>query len=419
MRLLLIDDDPRYRTLLRHHISCDWPDVDLVSYNPRVRGPLTPGFLAQGYSAVLLDHEWKGGGSGAEWLKDFQARGGFAPVIFLAADDESADAEAARAAGAFEVLGKKKIKHTVLNGAIRRAADEQAKAQGRWRMSPDAKLEQDFAGARLKAYRRIELIAKGSVSDLFLAESADVGGVVVLKVTPAVRKDSGIDQSMERFLQEFEILRGIQHPNIVRIYDLGVTDDHLFLAMEYFARGDLRKRMAEGLTARQSLGYARDLAQALDAIHEVGIFHRDLKPGNVMLRDDGSIALIDFGLAKHVALKLEVTDKGLIFGTPHYMSPEQGHGKPIDARSDLYALGIMLYEMLTGKKPFDADNHMAILVHHAKAPIPKLPERIAHLQPLIDTLMAKDAEARPANAADAARLIEFAMSGMERREAER
>jgi serine/threonine-protein kinase PpkA len=234
----------------------------------------------------------------------------------------------------------------------------------------------------------------------------------VLKVTPAIRKETGVDQSMERFLQEFEILREVHHPNVVRIYDLGVTDDHLYLAMEYFAKGDLRKRMAEGLTARQSLEYSRDLAQALQAIHEVGIFHRDLKPGNVMLRDDDSIALIDFGLAKHVALKMEVTDKGLIFGTPHYMSPEQGHGKPIDARSDIYALGVMLYEMLTGKKPFDAENHMAILVHHAKAPIPKLPERIAHLQPLIDTLMAKDAAARPADANEAARLIEFAMSGM-------
>jgi tRNA A-37 threonylcarbamoyl transferase component Bud32/DNA-binding NarL/FixJ family response regulator len=412
MRLLLIDDDPRYRTLLRHHISCDWPDVEIVSYNPRVRGPLTPGFLAQGYSAVLLDHEWKGGGSGAEWLKDFKARNGFAPIIFLASDDASADAEAARAAGAYAVLGKKKIRHTVLNDAIRKAADEQAKAQGRWRVSAEAKEAQDFAGARLKAYRRIDLIAKGSVSDLFLAESPEIGGVVVLKVTPAIRKESGVDQSMERFLQEFEILRGVHHPNIVRIYDLGVTDDHLFLAMEHFARGDLRKRMSEGLTARQSLGYARDLAQALDAIHEVGIFHRDLKPGNVMLRDDGSIALIDFGLAKHVALKMEVTDKGLIFGTPHYMSPEQGHGKPLDGRSDIYALGVMLYEMLTGRKPYDADNHMAILVHHAKAPIPKLPERIAHLQPLIDTLMAKDMEARPANAADAGRLIDFALAGM-------
>ncbi len=411
MRILLIDDDPRYRTLLRHHISCAWPDIDLVSYNPRVRGPLTPGFLAQGFSAVLLDHGWKGG-SGLDWLRDFQKREDFAPVVFLSEKEESPDAIEARASGAFEVLGKDKIKHSKLNDAIKRAADEQAKAQSRWRMSPGAKLAQDFAGCRLKAYRRIEHIAKGSVSDLFLAESPELGGVVVLKVTPAIRKESGVDQSMERFLQEFEILRGVQHPNIVRIYDLGVTDDHLYLAMEYFARGDLRKRMSEGLTARQSLSFARDLAYALEAIHEVGIFHRDLKPGNVMLRDDGSIALIDFGLAKHVALKMEVTDKGLIFGTPHYMSPEQGHGKPIDGRSDLYALGVMLFEMLTGKKPFDAENHMAILVHHAKAPIPKLPDRLSSLQFIVDKLLAKDPADRPPDATSAARLIADALAAL-------
>jgi serine/threonine protein kinase len=386
--------------------------VELVSYNPRVRGPLTPGFLAQGYSVVLLDHEWRGG-SGLDWLRDFAAREGFAPVIFLSAADDSPDAVEARAAGAYEVVGKAKIKHTKLNDAIRRAADEQAKAQSRWRMSAGSKMAQDFAGCRLKAYRRIELIAKGSVSDLFLAESADVGGVVVLKVTPAVRKESGVDQSMERFLQEFEILRDVKHPNVVQIYDLGVTDDHLYLAMEHFARGDLRKRMSEGLTARQSLTYARDLAMALQAIHEVGILHRDLKPGNVMLRDDGSVALIDFGLAKHVALKMEVTDKGLIFGTPHYMSPEQGHGKEIDSRSDIYSLGVVLYEMLTGKKPFDADNHMAILVHHAKAPIPKLPERLSGIQSLVDTLMAKDPADRPADSESAARLIQVAMDSLD------
>src|SRR5262249_21586646 len=163
--------------------------------------------------------------------KDLAGREGFAPIIFLSAEDQSPDAAEARAAGAYEVIGKGKIKHTKLNDAIRRAADEQAKAQSRWRMSAGAKAAQGFSGARLKAYRRIDLSAKGSVSDLFLAESADVGGVVVLKVTPAVRKDSGVDQSMERFLQEFEILRGVRHPNVVHIFDLGVTDDFLYLAM--------------------------------------------------------------------------------------------------------------------------------------------------------------------------------------------
>src|SRR3954462_9613014 len=114
MRLLLIDDDPRYRTLLRHHISCEWPDVELVSYNPRVRGPLTPGFLAQGYSAVLLDHEW-GGGSGLDWLRDFAGRAGFAPGIFRSSTDESPGAVESRAAGAYDVVGKAKIKHAKLN----------------------------------------------------------------------------------------------------------------------------------------------------------------------------------------------------------------------------------------------------------------------------------------------------------------
>ena len=147
----------------------------------------------------------------------------------------------------------------------------------------------------------------------------------------------------------------------MRLYDLGITDDFAYLVMEYFSRGDLRAQMSGPLAPTRSLGYALEIATALDAIHHAGILHRDLKPGNVMVRDDGSLALIDFGLAKHRALELEITDKGLIFGTPHYMSPEQGHGQSTDARSDLYSLGVVLYELLTGAKPFDADNPMAII----------------------------------------------------------
>ena len=121
-----------------------------------------------------------------------------------------------------------------------------------------------------------------------------------------------------------------------------------------------------------------------------------------MLRDDGSIALIDFGLAKDATLDIEMTDRGLIFGTPHYMSPEQGHGEPIDARSDLYSLGVVLFEMLARAKPYADDNPMAIIYKHRHAPIPKLPEDFAALQPLIESLLAKNPEDRLADATVAA-----------------
>jgi tRNA A-37 threonylcarbamoyl transferase component Bud32/DNA-binding response OmpR family regulator len=416
MRFLLIDDDPRFRTLLRHHISCVWPDADVVGYNPVVRGDLVRGYLAQGYSAVLLDHAWEGQ-SGLDWLRELAARPGFAPIVYLAETADGPDGLQARDSGAFAVIAKAKVAPDRLELVLRRAAAEQERAQVEWRSSPAYRESQNFAGARIKAYRRIEHLAKGSVSEVFLAESEASGGVVALKVTPTVRKDDGIDQSMQRFLQEFEIVRHVRHPNVVRIYDLGITDDHLYIVMEYLGRGDLRKRISEGLTPRQSLQYARDLSLALDAVHKAGVLHRDLKPGNVMLRDDGSIALIDFGLAKAQALKLEITDLGLIFGTPHYMSPEQGHGQAIDERSDLYSLGVMTYEMLVGAKPFDAPNPMAILFHHAKTPIPRLPEHLAAAQPAIDALMAKSPSDRPASGAAAAAMLAVAIDGLGAEEA--
>ena len=132
----------------------------------------------------------------------------------------------------------------------------------------------------------------------------------------------------------------------MRLYDLGVSDEHAWLVMEYFRAGDLRRRMRAGMDPRRGAAHARRGGARADAIHASGILHRDLKPGNIMFRDDGSPALIDFGMSKDAALELDVTDTGMIFGTPHYMSPEQGHGEPIDARSDLYSLGVILFEML-------------------------------------------------------------------------
>jgi len=404
MRLLVIEQEPRVQLLLRHHASCRWPAVEMVSYAPAERGALPPEFLAQGYDAVLLAQFWPGG-DGFEWLRDLANRRGFAPVIFMLETDEPRWREAALGWGAFAAIGKQRFVHAALIDAIERASHRHRLAMAEWRVSAAAQESRRFGDALIPGYRRARLLARGSVSQLYIAESEKAELLVVLKVTPSERDDTGVDQSFERFLQEYEIAERIRHPNIVRLYELGIADDHAYLAMEYFPCGDLRRRMKGGLGPAEALRYAAQIASVLAAIHESGILHRDLKPGNVMLRSEEQLALIDFGMAKQSALQLDLTDKGLIFGTPHYMSPEQGHGQGLDARSDLYSLGVMLYEMLTGDKPYRADNPMTVLYMHRNAPIPQLDARLAPLQPLLDQLLAKEADDRFNDALTAERAL--------------
>jgi eukaryotic-like serine/threonine-protein kinase len=406
MRLLVIEQDPGVQSLLRHHASCRWPAVETIPYAPVERGPIPAEFLAQGYDAVLLSQSW-GSGEGMDWLRDLGNRRGFAPVIFLLDSDDARAREAALGWGAFAAVCKQRFAHAELVDAIERASHRHRLAMAEWRVSEEARESHRFGDAHIPGYRRARLLARGSVSQLYIAESEKADGLVALKVTPSQRDDSGIDQSFERFLQEYEIAERIQHPNIVRLHELGIADDHAYLAMEYFPRGDLRRCMKAGLAPAECLRYAAQLAGVLGAIHDAGILHRDLKPGNVMMRTEEQLALIDFGMAKQATLQMELTDKGLIFGTPHYMSPEQGHGQRLDARSDLYSLGVVLFEMLTGDKPYRADNPMTVLYMHRNTPIPRLVPELAPLQPLLDRLLAKEPDDRYPDASETARAIEY------------
>jgi len=182
---------------------------------------------------------------------------------------------------------------------------------------------------------------------------------------------------------------GLKHHNIVTIYDLGIADDHAYIAMEHFPAGDLRQRMKTPMSPSMALHYLQQIASALDAIHNVGVLHRDLKPANVMLRTDGSLCLIDFGLAKANETEVELTGTREIFGTPYYMSPEQGHAELIDARSDLYSLGIVYFEMLTGKKPYTGGSAMEVIYKHKRAELPELAPQFACYVPIIRKLLAK------------------------------
>ncbi len=406
LRVLLVEEDPKVRALIRHHVSCHWPEAQVRAHPPTVRGPLPAEFLAQGYDAVLISSLRDG--QGVIWLHELISRPGFAPVIFLADNEEQAQRANAIGAGACGVIYRNRIDHTHFIELLQRARRDHRRALADWRISAEALESRRFGDARIPGYRRARLLARGSISQLYVAESEKVGALVALKVTPSRLDDAGVDQALARFIQEYEIAQRVRHANIVRLYELGVADDHAYLAMEYFHQGDLRRRMRAGLSPSEALSFAAQIARALGALHEEGILHRDLKPGNVMLRLNEQVALIDFGLAKHEALEVELTDAGLIFGTPHYMSPEQGHGQELDSRSDLYSLGVVLYEMLTAQKPYSADNPMAIIYMHRNAPLPRLPEPLQALQPLLDKLLAKRPEDRFQDAGHTAHAIETA-----------
>ena len=265
---------------------------------------------------------------------------------------------------------------------------------------------QCFGGVFVRGYRRVRQVASGTRADIFLAERIETRSLVALKVVRDEPEQAEAPDSFLRFLHEYEIAQRIRHPGIVRLFDLGVSDEHAWLVMEYFPRGDLRRRMKSQVAPRWAVRVAAAIARALDALHAGGVIHRDLKPGNVMLREDGGIALIDFGLSKDAAQRLDLTERGLIFGTPHYMSPEQGHGEHTDPRIDVYSLGVILYEMLTGGKPYRAESPMAVIYKHRKEPVPQLAAGLDGLQPLLERLLAKRPEERFPTALAAAEALD-------------
>ena len=199
---------------------------------------------------------------------------------------------------------------------------------------------------------------------------------------------------LHRFIQEYALMEQVNHPNVARIFDHGFTDEQAFISMEYFSHGDIRQRMASGLSPLESMAVVLQVAWALSQIHALGIVHRDVKPDNLMLRANGSIALIDFGVAKHSQQQLEQTQHGEIVGSPHYMSPEQAAGKPVSAASDIYCLGVILYEMITRRRPFAAETLEVLLYKHIHEAPPPLETKFAEFQGLIDLALHKDPQRR-------------------------
>lgn len=239
----------------------------------------------------------------------------------------------------------------------------------------------------IPGYTIVEEIARGTMAQVYLAIQEVLDREVVLKVmSQHLASDPGFEDA---FANEGKIVAKLSHPHIVTVYDLGHAPGGCYIAMEYVPGQTLAQRIEEGLTLAQSLRIMRRVAQALAYAHKRGVVHRDLKPANILVRAVDWPVLADFGVAKFRKQGVMLKTGRVLIGTPCYMSPERVRGEPEDARSDLYSLGVVFYEMLTGAVPYLGKDPLATAQRHVHDPVPILPEGLAFLQPVLNRLMAK------------------------------
>ncbi|MEE9266983.1 MAG: serine/threonine-protein kinase [Gammaproteobacteria bacterium] len=235
-------------------------------------------------------------------------------------------------------------------------------------------------------------IGRGGMATVYLAIQQSLEREIVLKTLNTTHDESG--DFFERFLKEGRIIASLRHPHIVTIFDIGSADDLVYISMEYVDGGDLRGKIENRLAPVRGLDLLNKIGQALDYAHKKGIVHRDVKPANILFRSDGTPLLGDFGIAKDFTVDNELTSTGTILGSPFYMSPEQAEGLPVDGRTDIYSLGVIFYEMLTGERPYDGDSAIKVIMKHIQAPVPQLPPELDQFQPLLNRLMAKNRDQR-------------------------
>lgn len=254
-----------------------------------------------------------------------------------------------------------------------------------------------MSDSTIPGYNVLKKIAKGGMASVFIAIQLSVGRTIALKILP---KKLCEDPSFTKlFLQEANC-GVLNHPNIITIYEAGETDSHLYIAMEFLQGGNLKQKIKAGLSQEETIDIITKLSEALAYAHSKGFIHRDIKPGNVLFNEIKQPILADFGIARAISFNDQTIIDGMMLGTPHYTSPEQVSSDEIDHRTDLYSLGVVYYEMLTGSKPFIADTPFALIYKHLEEAPPQLASKFAEHQPIIHKLMSKKPADRYASAFD-------------------
>jgi serine/threonine protein kinase len=266
----------------------------------------------------------------------------------------------------------------------------------------------DIIGRQLGDYQIIEQIGKGGMASVYRAYQPSLDRDVAIKVLPPYYAEQD-DSFTQRFKREAKAIAGLRHPNILMVLEAGEQDDMAYIVMEYVDAGTLKDRLREPISLREIYSLVKQIAAALEHAHELGIVHRDIKPSNILLPKPDWALLTDFGLA-HIVGGSFLTQSGMTVGTPAYMSPEQGRGERVDHRTDIYALGIMLYEMTVGEVPYTAETPMAVVVKHIVDPLPipreKNPNIPEELQRIILKALAKNPDDRFQSASEFAAALE-------------
>jgi len=336
-------------------------------------------------------------------LRSISAHPDCPSIIVLADGGNEYTAVQVIKSGVFDYLPKKHLGRDQVISSARRALAERQTSHLPGSSDDEVDKELQLFGYDI----RRRLSSRENVS-VHTAYSAERRGEVVVKT---LHREAGAlagNKDFERFVREFRLLFDFDDPAIPEIYDFRVTSQYCCIAMEYFVLGHLGRAMGRTLEVDYVLRMTTEIARALPVVHEAGVIHLDLKPPNIMLRENGTVALIDFGLSQFTSPEITNTLTRSIRGTPYYMSPEQAQGLPTDERTDLYALGIILFQMLSGVKPFVGDSPQDIIEQHCAAPIPRLPDRLGHYQPFVDQLLAKNAADRIASASELVTLLDEA-----------
>ncbi len=402
MKILLIDDCEITLESMHIFLEQEIPGVEVTEYPSLRLGKPAPDFNWAAYDVLLLDYDLGNGQTGTDWLRESVNRPGFPRTILITGVGDSyvvADAIKLGAAGylnkadlnperlaevVYEVLAHPNGDSPEISSVSPLEAEAMTHGFERERASK--------GGTGRPSYRFGGVIGRGIACTVYVGKRVQDGLTIAIKILD--RSMAHDPEHLQRFIREGMLVSEVDSPHVVKIHEQGFTNKYGFIAMEFFGRGNLKQRIKQGIPKEDALNYLRFIASGLGAVHDVGIVHRDLKPANIMFRDDDSIALADFGISKRISVGSDLTCAGTVIGTPHYLSPEQAQGIPADQRSDLYSLGVIFYEMLTGRKPYHGDTVSALIFQHLHAPVPVLPVENADMQSLLAKLMAKDPKDR-------------------------